>query len=293
MEYLAAMTTLLTPIVAAERAHLGDAFSARRVIPERFGDSADPIMGFDHYRMDGVTFAPHPHAGFSAISYLFEDSAGGLRNRDSLGHDFVIEPGGIVWTQAGSGVIHDELPAEAGRQVHGLQIFINLSAANKQGEPQVLRLAADDVPVWTSAHGSDLRVVVGEYQGVASPLEPTEAAQLFDLSLVAGDEITLPLEAGWDMLVYAEGGAAKVRAEDAEASLAAGDAVVAVARDAPGEVYVASEPGARVVILAGRALREPVFQHGPFIMNHEADIHAAIARYQRGGMGVLEPLARG
>ncbi len=287
------MSLLLTPVISAERARLGGGFSARRIVPERFGGAADPIMGFDHYRMDAVTFAPHPHAGFSAVSYLFEDSPGGLRNRDSLGHDFVIEPGGIVWTQAGSGVIHDELPAEAGRQVHGLQIFVNLGAANKQSAPRVLRLAAHQVPVWNSPRGSRLRVVVGQHAGIASALTPTEPASLFDLGLVAGDEVALPLAAGWDMLVYAESGAAQIRTDGGEASLATGDAVVAAAHDAEALVRVASEDGARVVVLAGRALREPVFQHGPFIMNDEAGIHAAIAHYRRGAMGELEPLDQG
>ena len=285
------MTILLTPTVSAEIADHGTAFSARRVAPARFKGAADPVMGFDHYRMRAVTFAPHPHAGFSAISYLFEDSAGGLRNRDSLGHDFVIEPGGVLWTQAGSGVMHDELPAHVGKEVHGLQIFINLSAVNKNAAPQVLRAAAGEIPVWASKGGSRLRVAVGSYGDAVSPLEPTEPSNLFDLDLVAHDTATLPLEAGWDMMIYAESGAAQVSAENSDASLAMGDAVAAVAVDVQGSVRVSSESGARLVILSGRALKEPVVQYGPFIMNSEADIHAAIARYQRGEMGVLEPLA--
>ncbi|WP_066558609.1 pirin family protein [Croceicoccus bisphenolivorans] len=285
------MTTRLTPVISAERADLGGAFSARRVEPGRFGDAADPVMGFDRYRMDAVTFAPHPHAGFSSISYLFEDSAGGLRNRDSLGHDFVVEPGGILWTQAGSGVMHDELPAQTGKQVHGLQIFINLSAANKDSAPRVMRLAADEVPLWTSERGSRLRIMVGNHAGIVSPLEPTEPVNLFDLNLTAGDEVTLPLAVGWDMLVYAESGSAQVHTDGGAASLASGDAVAAVAHDADDSVRLVSQVGARLVILAGRALREPVVQHGPFIMNDEAGIRAAIARYQHGGMGVLEPIA--
>lgn len=285
------MTIFLTPIVSAERAEHGGAFSARRLALARFRGAADPIMGFDHYRMNAVTFAPHPHAGFSAISYLFEDSEGGLRNRDSLGNDFVIEPGGILWTQAGSGIMHDELPAEVGHEVHGLQIFINLSGANKNTEPRVLRLAADEVPVWTSAGGSRLRIAVGCHEGVASPLEPTEPVNLFDLGLVAGDGIELPLAGGWDMLVYAESGGAQIRTDNGDAALAAGDGVAVTAQDTEGSLRIESEDGARLVILSGRALKEPVVQYGPFIMNSEADIRTAIARYQRGAMGVLASLA--
>jgi redox-sensitive bicupin YhaK (pirin superfamily) len=286
------MTTLLTPVVSTQRAALGSSFTARRVEPERFHGAADPIMGFDHYRMNAVTFAPHPHAGFSAISYLFEDSAGGLRNRDSLGNDFVVDPGGILWTQAGSGVMHDELPAEDGKEVHGLQIFINLSAANKDTAPRVLHLTAAEVPVWTSAGGSQMRVMVGSHEDVTSSLNPSEPANLFDLALVAGDGIDLPLAAGWDMLVYAENGEARIHTSNGEAVLKTGDAVAASAPGKESSVRLTSDGGARLVILSGRALKEPVVQHGPFIMNSQADIGAAIARYQRGQMGVLAPLAQ-
>lgn len=284
------MTIELTPVISSERANLWVGFSARRVEPNRFGSAADPVMGFDHYRMNAVTFAPHPHAGFSAISYLFEDSAGGLRNRDSLGNDFVIEPGGILWTQAGSGVMHDELPAETGKQVHGLQIFINLSAANKMSAPRVMRLDANQVPVWKSDKGSRLRIMAGRHAGVTSSITPTEPVNLFDLQLAATDEIILPLASGWDMLVYAESGAAGIAADSASVSLTEGDAVVAIARDATGNLSLWSDNGARLVILAGEALHEPVVQRGPFIMNDEAGIRDAVMRYQRGEMGVLEPL---
>lgn len=285
------MTITFSQVVSAQIADLGGAFSARRVELEQLGGAADPIMGFDHYRMNAVTFAPHPHAGFSAISYLFEDSTGGLRNRDSLGHDFVIEPGGILWTQAGAGVVHDELPAKVGEEVHGLQIFINLSAKNKQTQPRVLRLAAEEIPVWTSAGGSKLRIMVGSHDGVSSPLEPTEPVNLFDLAIAAGEEVSLPLAQGWDMMVYSENGEAQVRADGAEAALATGDAVAVTARDGQGTLRISSAGGARLVILAGQALQEPVMQYGPFIMNNEDGIRAAIARYQRGEMGMLAPLA--
>lgn len=92
-------------------------------------------MELDHYRMKAITFAPHPHAGFASISYIFEHSRGGLRNRDSLGNDFEVAPGELVWTRAGTGVVHDERPAIVGRDVHGLQIFVNSAAANKAAAP--------------------------------------------------------------------------------------------------------------------------------------------------------------
>ena len=138
--------------------------SVRRLDLEGLGGFAAPVMGFDHYRMSGPTFAPHPHAGFSAVSYVFENSKGGLRNRDSLQHDLVIEPGAMVWTQAGSGVVHDEFPAQAGREVHGVQIFINLASRNKTLSPRMLPIAAADVPVVSDASEAQLAAAFERYR---------------------------------------------------------------------------------------------------------------------------------
>ena len=63
----------------------------------------DPFLMVDHFRMREAAFAPHPHAGFSAVTYLFDDSATGLVSRDSLGGEHAIAPGGLHWTLAGRG----------------------------------------------------------------------------------------------------------------------------------------------------------------------------------------------
>ena len=105
----------------------------------------DPFIMVDHFRMSEAVFAPHPHAGFSAVTYLFDDSATGLVSRDSLGGEHAIPPGGLHWTLAGRGVMHDEFPAEPGREAHGLQIFINLPAAQKLRAPGVMRLAPEQM----------------------------------------------------------------------------------------------------------------------------------------------------
>lgn len=90
-----ALSSVATADAAAQSAH----FSARRLDLQALTGFINPVMGFDHFRMSGPTFAPHPHAGFSAVSYVFEDSSGALRNRDSLGNDLSIEPGAMVWTR--------------------------------------------------------------------------------------------------------------------------------------------------------------------------------------------------
>lgn len=95
----------------------------------------DPFLGIDHAWMSAPTFPPHPHAGFSAVTYLFLDSETGIANRDSLGNSTPIEPGGLHWTAAGRGVVHEENPAVLGSTAHLLQIFANLPRERQDAVP--------------------------------------------------------------------------------------------------------------------------------------------------------------
>jgi redox-sensitive bicupin YhaK (pirin superfamily) len=188
------MPLQFSPVVASlTHGKKGD-FSVKAIDIKELGKGASPVVVLDEFRVSSRPFPPHPHAGFSAVTYVFEDSPGGLHSRDSLGNDVVVGPGGIVWTQAGSGLIHHEVPAEVGRELHGLQLFVNLSKRNKLVSPQMFHLAAGDVPEWRSAAGGRVRVVVGSYEGVASPLVPAEPFNLLDVELHG--EISARLEDG-------------------------------------------------------------------------------------------------
>ena len=142
------MGASFSPVVKAVEAVQSGHFSVKQLDLARLGSFVAPVTTFDHYRMSGPTFAPHPHAGLPAVSYIFEDSAGAMHNRDSLGHSVDIKPGEIVWTQAGSGLVHDEYPAKNGAAVHGLQLFVNLSSKNKFIAPQMLYGRSSAIPVW-------------------------------------------------------------------------------------------------------------------------------------------------
>jgi redox-sensitive bicupin YhaK (pirin superfamily) len=97
--------------------------------------TTSPLAVLDDFRVGGLPFSPHPHAGFAAVTYVLEDSPGGVRSRASSGIDLVVGPGGIVWTHAGSGVVHEEIPAVPGRELHGLRLFVNLSSKHKLTPP--------------------------------------------------------------------------------------------------------------------------------------------------------------
>lgn len=254
------------------------------------GERSSPILAVDDFRVTGRPFGPHPHAGFSAITYVFPDSPASLRNRDSLGGHAVVGPGGLCWLQAGSGAMHEEIPAETGRELHGLQVFVNLGARNKQAQPRTLSVPAEQVPVWRSGAGGDrVRVVVGAFGGLTSPLEPLEPFTLLDVALRR--EVDLPLAAGRTAVVYVRSGEAVVHAGGRERRVAPGEGLTAAG--GAGSLRLETSAGAELVVLSGVELQEPVVVRGPFVMNDAAQIAAAVERFQAGRMGSLAPYTGG
>lgn len=122
----------MSDIAQLHRMNIGSGFRAYSLRGGEMAEPIDPFLGVDHAWMSEATFQPHPHAGFSAVSYLFLDLETGINNRDSLGNRDRIQPGGLHWTAAGRRVVHDEVPAVSGKTVHMLQIFVNLSVDRHQ-----------------------------------------------------------------------------------------------------------------------------------------------------------------
>jgi redox-sensitive bicupin YhaK (pirin superfamily) len=265
--------------------HQGDNdFSIRSIDLQSLGTAASPVVVLDNFRVRGRPFPPHPHAGFSAVTYVFEDSRGDLRSRDSLGNDFVTGPGGVVWTQAGRGVIHEELPARGDRELHGLQLFVNLKSQNKLSSPKVFRLTSKEVPEWQSGAGDRVRVVVGSFEDASSPLVPVEPFILLDVTLQR--EISFHLQQGYNAIVYVLGGEIVASAENRRQHVAGGQAL---ALRGDGLVRFETMLRAHLVILSGAEIPEPVVIEGSFIVNDVAEIELALARYRAGQMGHLLP----
>jgi len=283
------MSIQYSAIIASQVRANGAEFSVRSIDVHALGEQTSPVVVLDHFRVRGQPFAPHPHAGFSAVTYVLRDSETGLRSRDSLGNDVVVGPGGVVWTQAGSGVIHEEVPAEPGRELHGVQIFVNTSAKHKFAAPQVLELSRRHVPTWSNDTGDRLSVVVGGFCGTVSPLVPIEPFTFLDVELRR--EISVELQPDHYTLVYTLTGDIGVRAERWSRRVPSEQALAL--RGDGGRVVLTATEAAHVLLVSGPEIRESVVAHGSFIMNELAQIDDAVARYRRGEMGQLAPLKQG
>ena len=280
------MAIQFSRVVTTQAERVAERFAARNVPLREFGDAASPLIMAHNFRLRGRPFGPHPHAGFSVLSYVFEDSAASLRSRDSLGHDITMGAGGVVWTQAARGLVHHEIAADHTAHLHGLQCFVNMASKNKVAAPRVMWLEPGAVPEWHGRAGDRVRIAVGSYEGLSSPLEPIERFDFFDMYLQR--EVPLHLRPGWNTLIYVLEGIAIVHADGRDLQIGA-EHVVAI-RGEGTRAAIQSSPSAHVVIMAGAAIREPVLASGPFIMSTQAEMEDALRRYHAGDMGDLAPL---
>lgn len=252
----------------------GDVFSARQYPRQAFGNLIDPVLNIDWFAMNGPTFPAHPHAGFSAVTYLFADSPNGFLNRDSLGGVHDILPGSLHWSRASSGMIHEETPLPGGQPVRGLQIFINLPAADQGDEAAAIPLAATEVAVASGTGWSSRTAMDGRSIGAAGDALPSPI-RLQEVALDHGAEFTVDLPSGWGgILIVLEGSVSIANRADLETTEAIGFATDAAASF---NLHAASG-AARVVLIAGQQLNQPVHAFGPLMMASPEALEAARAR---------------
>jgi redox-sensitive bicupin YhaK (pirin superfamily) len=245
----------------------------------------DPYLMADHYRMSEPTFGPHPHAGFSAVTYMFDDAETGFNNRDSRGDASEIRAGDSHWTVAGAGVVHDEVPVENGKVAHGLQIFVNLAAKDKHMPPAAIHIRRDDMPRVTQTAGARVKVAFGAYddgaQRIAAVKTLPSEVTLLDVAANAGESFRYAVPVGMNAFALVIRGSISVGGESVSEAQAA-----AFGRNG-GTLEFTATNDAHVAIFLGKPFDEPVVRHGPFAMTNQNDINRAIADYQAGRMGSL------
>lgn len=242
----------------------------------------DPVLMIDElkspYREDfAAGFPPHPHRGMQTLTYMLQ---GGIIHEDSLGNRGEIVDGGVQWMSAGRGVVHSEMPTQETEGMHGFQLWFNLPAAEKMNPPRYRDIPRGALARLATEHFSAL-AIAGDWQlgdeTVSGPLqELVPQASMLDVTLGSSMEIAVPVSPTDTALAYIYDGAIIRQGE----SVASGHMVVAEGGDQ--WVLTAGAGGARLLVITGRPIREPVAAYGPFVMNTESEIRQAINDYQSG-----------
>src|SRR5690606_14946823 len=255
-----------------------------RVIGTPRLDHFDPFLLLDEFRSDHPNdyiagFPNHPHRGFETVTYML---TGRMRHGDNQGNTGLLGPGSVQWMTAGRGIVHSEFPEQEEGLMWGFQLWVNLPAKDKMTAPRYQDIPADRIPDVEVAAGVRARVIAGRLGGAEGPVSAVATEPVYyDLALDAGAACELEVPAGHNVFVYVYEGAADVgpasdrqRVERGEIALLSHGAAVAV--------QAAGEGAARLIVVGGRPLNEPIARYGPFVMNTPEEIHQAFADYQAG-----------
>lgn len=250
-----------------------------RVIGTHDLPDLDPFLMLDEFGSDDPGayiggFPEHPHRGFETVTYML---AGRMRHRDSRGNEGLLEPGSVQWMTAARGLTHSEMPEQTDGLMRGFQLWVNLPAADKMGDPRYQDMTPGSLPVF-DAPGVTGKVIAGSLGGVTSPVEAGPTRPLYvDLSIDASASYEAAVPSGHTAFVYVYEGRAVV---GEGASLSAGEIGIL----SPGETVrlTAGEKPARLLLIAGKPIGEPVAKAGPFVMNTRAELEQAFADYRAG-----------
>ena len=227
---------------------------------------------------------PHPHRGFSPVSFIFK---GGVHHRDSRGNDNVVYAGGTQWMNAGMGVIHSERPPDDIHEIGGrqelIQLWVNTPAIHKMDIPSYHPLTAEETPIVKSADGlTTVHVIAGKLNEVRGPINPLSPVNTFTAEMKKGATFFFSVPATHNAFIYIMEGKVQVTG-DGEVD---GKYVAIFNNDADGFELEALED-THLFIGTGEPLNEPVASHGPFVMNNQTELMEAFRDYQQGKMGVL------
>ncbi|MBT2748941.1 MULTISPECIES: pirin family protein [unclassified Lysobacter] len=254
-----------------------------RVIGGQQLPDLDPFLLLDEFGTDRpedylAGFPEHPHRGFETVTYMLD---GRMRHKDNHGNEGVLVPGSVQWMTAGRGLVHSEMPEQEEGRMRGFQLWVNLPAREKMTEPKYQEFAPDRIVQLRPADGVQVKLIAGRIGDLRGPIaQPATDPVYLDIALDAGAGWEYELPEGHNAFAYVYEGGIEIgdgqdaRALDAQELAVLSGGCVLKLRDAG--------QGSRLIVVAGRPLREPVARYGPFVMNTKQEVMQAFVDFQEG-----------
>ena len=283
----------VTRTLAAPRPHwVGDGFPVHSLLSyAEHGDQISPFLLLDHAGPHEFPAAKqprgvgeHPHRGFETVTIVY---SGEVAHRDSTGAGGVIGAGDVQWMTAASGILHEEFHSEAftasGGTLEMVQLWVNLPARDKNVPPAYQTLNKADIPVVDLDGGAgSARVIAGTYAGVNGPARTFTPIEILDVRLAPGKLASFDLPDGHNVAVVVLSGTVEINGESIVRQSGA-----ALLEPTGGAFTLEAAGDAKLLVLAGAPIREPVVAHGPFVMNTIGEIKQAMLDYQNGRFGQI------
>ncbi|WP_111641885.1 pirin family protein [Marinimicrobium alkaliphilum] len=243
----------------------------------------DPFLMLDEFNSENANdyiagFPAHPHRGFETVTYMLD---GHMLHEDHMGNRGDLKTGGVQWMTAGRGIIHSEMPQQSEGRMRGFQLWLNLPAAEKMKPANYRDIDPSEIPVATLPGGGKAKVIAGSVtvdgNSITGPISGLSTdPQYWDVHLSADGVFEQPLPDSHNVFVYVYEGDIAI----GERKLTHGNAGMLGKGDSIR--VTAGKDGARLLVLAGIPIGEPIAQYGPFVMNTQEEIEQAINDYRAG-----------
>ena len=243
----------------------------------------DPFLMLDEFGTDRAEdyiagFPDHPHRGFETVTYMLD---GRMRHKDNHGNEGLLTPGSVQWMTAGRGLVHSEMPEQESGRMRGFQLWVNLPARDKMRDPRYQEFAPERIPQLAPAEGVRVKLIAGTVDAITGPIQqPATDPVYLDISLSPGSAWSYRLPEGHNAFAYVFEGSAVLG--EGESARTVELQQLAVLGEGSRLQMRADAEGARLILVAGRPLREPVARHGPFVMNTREQLMQAFVDYQEG-----------
>jgi len=239
-------------------------------------------------------FPAHPHRGFETVTIV---TKGLVDHSDSLGAAGRFGFGDVQWMTAGKGVQHCEmfplLYKDKENPLELFQIWLNLPKAKKLTSPHFAMLWADAIPTHlnkdSNGKATHVRVIAGTLNTTHAPSPAPNSWAADEKNEVAIWTIKMEAGATWILpkasaavnrsLYFYDGASIKI----AEKIFSTHQAI-----ELQADQEVSLENGnteSYLLLLQGKPIAEPVVQHGPFVMNTQAEIQQAMNEYRQTEFG--------
>ena len=265
---------------SAQLERRSDVHSAALVLPPGNWEAFDPFLGMAEDVMRKGAFDHHPHRGIETVTYMID---GELSHYDNAGNGDNLSAGDVQWMNAGKGIIHLE-EAPEGKFAHILQLWVNLPADKKMSEPYYQNIKKVTIPV-VKREGVVSKVISGKSGDVISDTRNNAPVKMLEISVENGHTVAEFLEPDYNGFIYILEGCGIFGANVVEGKK--GNVLwMQTSENAESEISIkATSSKLKLLLIAGKPLREPVVAQGPFVMNTEEQIREAYQDYRLGKFG--------
>ncbi|KAK3814114.1 MAG: RmlC-like cupin domain-containing protein [Benniella sp.] len=267
--------SIIKSVLSREQAE-GVGARVRRSIGRPELRNHDPFLMLDEFNVDkNGGFPDHPHRGFETVTYMLE---GQFQHEDFAGHKGIIGPGDLQWMTAGRGIVHSEMPVKSQTRAHGLQLWINLPQEHKMCEPQYQELLDKEIPRATPQEGVTVKVIAGESHGVKSKVYTRTPTMYLDYKMDKNKTVEQSIPSSYTGFIYMLKGTAFIGDKEFEGKA---HHTLTFSEDGAETIKIQTkDEDAHFVVIAGEPLKEPIVQHGPFVMNTQEEIYKTFVDYQ-------------